>query len=363
MACVRSGPKDTTIQVPWNASKMQVGSGYVTHEGQAVASPFVPFTLPEPNPTDPDVVYEHVLISNEEEFQQEISSSMKAKISIFGVGLEAGFEQLRDINYNAKSITSILRCTVSHEPVVYRDIPQLHTSGSSLLGQAGGLARFAELYGDYFVAGHKSLSSLSAIITYTGSSRKQIDEFKGNLSAGKGIASIEGAAAYKQRAENSNLQHTIKWQSSGIALSLLTTSPGPEDVQRILRDYTSCKPKPQIALLKHYSLVDTRISRMEESVGAPYTYVEEVTKAKLEAQMIQTRWQNCHLLGANDVRDQVSGINRALAALQTSSKDWRETLAEHRGKLWRLKKRLDSMFEGESLIRGARLSSRSEWFR
>jgi hypothetical protein len=363
MTSIKSGPKDTTIQIPWDASKMQVGSGYVTHEGQAVASPFVPFTLAEPSSTDPDVVYEHILISNEEEFQQEISSSMRAKASIFGVGLEASFEQLRDINYNAKSVTSILRCTVSHEPVGYRDIPQLHTSASSLLEQAGGLARFAELYGDYFVAGYKSSSSLSAIITYTGSSRKQIDEFKGNLSAGKGIASIEGAAAYKQRAENSNLQHTIKWHSSGLALSLLTMDPGPDDVQRILKDYTSCKPKPQMALLKHYSLVDTRISRMEESGGPSYTNTEEIKKAELEAQTIQTRLQNCHLLGANDVRDQVSGINRALAALQTSSKAWRETLAEHRGKLWRLKKRLDLMLEGEKLITGARLSSRSEWFR
>lgn len=361
MAGGNSGSKETTIQIPWDASKMQVGSGYVAHECQAVASPFLPFTLAESNSTDPDVVYEHILISNEEEFQQEISSSMKAKASIFGVGLETSFEQLRDIKYNTKSITSILRCTVSYEPVRYRDVPQFHTSASSLLEQAGGPARFAESYGDYFVAGHKSSSILSAIITYTGSSRKQIDEFKGGLRSGKGIASVEGAAAYKQRAENSNLQHTIKWQSSGLALSLLTMDPGPVDVQRVLNNYTSCKPKPQIALLEHYSLVDNRISRMRESGSLPCT--EDIAEARLEAQKIQTRLQTCHLLGVNDVRDQVSDIDHALAALQTSSKAWKVTLAEHYGKLWRLKKRLDLMFEGERLITGAGLSSRRDWFR
>ncbi|KAH6863570.1 hypothetical protein B0T12DRAFT_478880 [Alternaria alternata] len=244
MAVGKHGSRDTTIQILWDASKMQIGSGYVAHEGQAVASPFLPFTLAEPSTTDPDVVYEHIIISNEEEFQQEISSSMKAKASIFGVGLEANFEQLRDIKYNAKSITSILRCSVSHEPVRYQGIPQFHPSASSLLEQAGGMARFTELYRDYFVAGHKSSSTLSAIITYTGSSRKQIDELKGGLSAGKGFASIEGAAAYKGRAETSSLQHTIKWQTSGLALSLLTMNPSPEDIQRVLEDYASCKPKP-----------------------------------------------------------------------------------------------------------------------
>ncbi|CAN9087540.1 unnamed protein product [Alternaria alternata] len=314
MAVGKHGSKDTAIQILWDASKMQIGSGYVAHEGQAVASPFLPFTLAEPSTTDPDVVYEHIIISNEEEFQQEISSSMKAKASIFGVGLEASFEQLRDIKYNAKSITS-----------------------------------------------HKSSSTLSAIITYTGSSRKQIDELKGGLSVGKGFASIEGAAAYKERAETSNLQHTIKWQTSGLALSLLTMNPSPEDIQRVLKDYASCKPKPQIALLEHYSLIENRISRMGESGGS--SHAEEIAEARLEAQKIQTRSQSCCLLGANDVKSQVAEVNRALAALPTSSKAWKETLAEHCGRLWRLRKRLDLMFEGEQLIKGASLSSRKEWFR
>ncbi|CAN9154533.1 unnamed protein product [Alternaria alternata] len=283
MAVGKHGSKDTAIQILWDASKMQIGSGYVAHEGQAVASPFLPFTLAEPSTTDPDVVYEHIIISNEEEFQQEISSSMKAKASIFGVGLEASFEQLRDIKYNAKSITS------------------------------------------------------------------------------KGFASIEGAAAYKERAETSNLQHTIKWQTSGLALSLLTMNPSPEDIQRVLKDYASCKPKPQIALLEHYSLIENRISRMGESGGS--SHAEEIAEARLEAQKIQTRSQSCCLLGANDVKSQVAEVNRALAALPTSSKAWKETLAEHCGRLWRLRKRLDLMFEGEQLIKGASLSSRKEWFR
>ena len=223
------------------------------------------------------------------------------------------------------------------------------------------MARFTELYGDYFVAGHKSSSTLSAIITYTGSSRKQIDELKGGLSVGKGFASIEGAAAYKERAETSNLQHTIKWQTSGLALSLLTMNPSPEDIQRVLKDYASCKPKPQIALLEHYSLIENRISRMGESGGS--SHAEEIAEARLEAQKIQTRSQSCCLIGANDVKSQVAEVNRALAALPTSSKAWKETLAEHCGRLWRLRKRLDLMFEGEQLIKGASLSSRKEWFR
>jgi hypothetical protein len=356
--------RDTTLQIAWEAGKMRVGAGYAMQERQIVASPFMDFddlSISNTNTTDPDVKYEHILVSSQEEFQQEISSSLKANATIFGIGLRATFDQLQDIQCNSRTMTSILRCTIDHEPTRFKSIPGMNSTAANILGQPNGSAEFKRIYGEYFISGFQESSTISAVITYKAASQQRLNEFKGGMEAGRGFASIESAAKYKDVAKNEDVQCTIKWQSSGIATHLLATDPSPKDIENVLKEYATCKPKKSVALLDHYSLIDNRVSRMAEADDLPGSI--ELTGATAKVETLQRKAEKCILVGAKSVKDQASEIGRTLGSLQLTSPESRRCLADQLACLWRLERRLAVMIEGERLIDSAKLSARDDSFR
>lgn len=355
--------QDTVLQVPWDAAKTWLVSGYSISDGQARASPFMDqekFTITEDDPTNTDVKYEHIMISNEEEYQQEIESSLKAKARIFGVGLKATFEQLRDIRCDSKSMTSVLRCSITHEPIRYIQRPMINSTASSLLKSDTGTVEFGEKYGEYFVAGYKKASSLVAIITYTASNNQQKNEFKSSLKAGKGIASVDMAAGYMDNAKQHKVHCSVKWQSSGIDLSLLTTYPGPEDIERIFKQVATCKPKKQTALLHHYSLIDINLPRTTTQLKLLSS--TEHAEAVASLLRLQNRAQQCRVVGVRDVQDQAIAIDQALKKTELLSQASKEDFAAQCGKLWRLERRLNLLLDGQTLVESAQRSARNDLF-
>lgn len=197
--------RDTTLQIPWEAGSMRIGAGYAIRERQIVASPFVNsdnVSISDTMTTDPDVKYEHIMVSNQEELQKEISSSLRAKATIFGIGLSAAFSQLQDIQCNSRTMTSILRCSIEHEPTRWRPSAGLSPTALKTLGDENGSAAFQKIYEEYFLSGYQQTSTILAIITYKADNRQKLNEFKGSMEAGKGLASIESAMKYKDLARS-----------------------------------------------------------------------------------------------------------------------------------------------------------------
>ncbi|KAF2814440.1 uncharacterized protein BDZ99DRAFT_517031 [Mytilinidion resinicola] len=204
---------ETTLQIPWDGAKMRLGRGYAADECQAVQSPFENYTAVGQD-ADPDVKYEYLMISNEEELQREISSFLSASASVLDIGIKTAFEQLQRLKCNSRAMTAVLRCTITHDPTNYGAPPLFSQSAEALLDSDPGY------------------------------------EFKGHLSVGKGIASVKGAARHQELAKKHNIQRSVSRQTTGIAPSSLKIGPETEDIETIFKQYAAFKPKPQIALLE-----------------------------------------------------------------------------------------------------------------
>lgn len=133
--------------------------------------------------TDPDVKYEYIAITSDEELQKEVNSSLNASASVSGIGIKAVFEQLHSIKCDSKTMTCIFRCTISHDPTTYDQTTRFKPSADALLELDP--AEFEQVHVNYFIAGHKKTSSLSTIFTYNASSKEQMSVFKDCFHVGR----------------------------------------------------------------------------------------------------------------------------------------------------------------------------------
>jgi len=74
------------LKVPWVAGRSKLGRGYTAFERQIVQSPLEDFTVVV-DQTKPDIKYEHIIISSEDELQREIDNTLDICASAFGIGI------------------------------------------------------------------------------------------------------------------------------------------------------------------------------------------------------------------------------------------------------------------------------------
>lgn len=350
---------DTALQIPWDISGMRLGRGYSIDEGQVRQPALNTFQVVDPG-YEPTIKYEYISIDNEEEMQREISSSLNASASIFGIGIKAAFEQFQDIKCSSRSMTTILRCTIVSGPFQYSNDPTFNQEASALLqANPPKIDQFLATYGSYFVAGYQKTSSLSAISTYSATDKDALDKFKGELNVGKGIASVGAVAGYQGIAKKHNVQCRTTWQSTGITPTHLVTDPKPETIVDILEKYAACKPQPQIALLEHYSLIDSRVPRSHVASSG----FDKIKRSMMDVLRIQNKSQEYSLRGAAIEGSQAYSIGSEIVALRPTTEAWEKQLGDFHAKLVRCEGQLAIWNERGMLIDFVERNARRDWFK
>jgi hypothetical protein len=350
---------ETALQIPWDISGMRLGRGYAIDEGQVRQSALNPFQVVDPG-CEPSIKYEYISINNKDEMQREINSSLNASASIFGIGIKAAFEQLQDMKCSSRSMTTILRCTIISGPIQYGNDPTFNQEASALL-QANypKIDEFLATYGNYFVAGYQKTSSLSAISTFSATDQSTLNKFKGELNVGKGVASVDAVAGFQQTAKKHNVQCRTTWQSTGIAPKYLVTDPTPETIVDIFHKYAACKPQPQVALLEHYSLINSRVPRSHIAASG----FERIKRSTMDALRIQNKAQECLLQGAAREESQASSIGREIVALRPTTEAWDTQLADLRSRLIECETRLGVWNARSLFIDFVEQNARRDWFK
>jgi hypothetical protein len=253
--------QDTTLIRPWTES-IELGRGFSSLEEQVLQSPFEPLVASEP-PTAPRVEYQHYDISSSDDSFHDFHAELKASGAVYGIGIQAKYDQSQLVECSATSMTKILRCTITHDltKVDGKSPPRLTDEAQRLLKSSA--TTFRRQYGDYYVAGYRRRSSYEAMLTFSAKSRQALQTFKGSLGVGQGFfvngkVNIDFASA----AEESNIRLAITLRSNGIHVPYLDTHPSPSTIEKMFKDFqTSTNPPHHTAFLQHYCLVDSRIDR------------------------------------------------------------------------------------------------------
>ncbi|CAN9228539.1 unnamed protein product [Alternaria alternata] len=278
---------------------MRLGRGYAIEEGQVRQSALNIFQVINPD-HEPNIKYEYISIDNEDEMQREINSSLNASASVFGIGIKAAFEQLQDIKCSSRSMTTILRCTIAQPPKI---------------------DQFLATYGSYFVAGYQKTSSLSAISTYNATDKDSLNKFKGDLNVGKGIASVNAVAGYRETAKKHNVQCRTTWQSTGITPTLVPRS----------------------------------------HIGS--SEFGKIKKTTMDALRVQSKLQECSLKGAAIEGSKAYSLGREVVTLRPTTEAWDTRLKYLQGELTALEGRLALWTERSQFVDFVERNARKDWFR
>jgi len=246
---------DTALQIPWDISGMRLGRGYAIEEGQVRQSALNIFQVINPD-HEPNIKYEYISIDNEDEMQREINSSLNASASVFGIGIKAAFEQLQDIKCSSRSMTTILRCTIVSGPFQYDKDPTFSQEAMTLLqAQPPKIDQFLATYGSYFVAGYQKTSSLSAISTYNATDKDSLNKFKGDLNVGKGIASVNAVAGYRETAKKTqcSVQNNLAkhWHHPNVSCNRPLARDDNRHIPKIYHMQTTASNRTARALFSH----------------------------------------------------------------------------------------------------------------
>ena len=88
---------DTTLRIPWSSGSTSIGHGYSAFESQYLLSPFEPFEV-KVEDAEPEVKYEQIDISSEEDLRREIGNTLDISASVFGIGIQTSFNQLQNLS-------------------------------------------------------------------------------------------------------------------------------------------------------------------------------------------------------------------------------------------------------------------------
>lgn len=349
-----TSPLDTILHVPWVSGSSKLGRGYAAEEQQAVQSALEDFTVLE-DQTEPDTKYEHVIITSEDELRREIGNTLDVCASVFGIGLQTAFTQLQSLSCTSKSLTAILRCVITHPVSTYQSSPKLTASAEILLGRDP--EQFRRVHGSHFVAGYVKRSTLSAVFVFAASNAATLSTLKGSVKAGKGIASVDMASRYQDLAEKEDVQCTITWETAGIRPAGLVSNPSPRDIEAIFKDLATHRAKPQVALLEHYCLIDSRALRLANQ----YPTTCSVKAGLMDALQLYNKARDCCLKAAILLGDSALAVGRRLSALRPSHENFDIELAKCLKSLGQLEKELGVLKAREIVLIGAEKNARLDF--
>ncbi|HYX51951.1 MAG TPA: hypothetical protein VE783_00765 [Candidatus Limnocylindrales bacterium] len=239
--------------IPWGES-FRNGAGLNAVTGNLTGSALQPFEPVQRGGKTSVMHYEFV--SNQSEYEREISASTSGKYNIEGIDVSASASYLTKIKYSETSVTLIAKYRSEFAEYALADKYNLTTEAARLMESDP--AKFRAAFGDYFLAGAKSGSWFTATYVCSSSDASNMQEFKASfaLDAPK-VFSAEGAASFKEKAEKLNISVAYDVFAYGHTGTLPPKPKTPDEVIAVLDWFQQHEsPVAVRGYLEHYSVLN-----------------------------------------------------------------------------------------------------------
>jgi len=337
-------------EISWTSDHLRLGVGYSVI-GRELKAPAL-----EPFKADPDlssktarnVTSKLYTIEDQSTLDNTIKVSVSVTAPIEGVGVEVSASYLSHLKVSETRMCMIIETTIEDPPQLANGPFKLTEEAKEYL-KAKGPTSFLEKYGDYFVYGHRSHARFVATCQFSASTKETLDQFKASLSIGvKDIAKISSELEASLASAKSHIStiieiHAIGYDNSGDASILANTKEIVTSYNKFQQHFSTV---PYVALLRHYSTVDSTIA----PPGAEFVeYAPELTATYQRAYMLQTRVISLPFVQAKPLADQISSVVRQLQNISVDKKDWKNQLepvkkdlenCQNQFELWRLRLQL-----------------------
>ncbi len=253
--------------LPWGDA-FDIGLGLNAVTGEVLGA-----AIKKPNIKDEEVKssqYYYHFISTEAELEQQIEVSAKGKYNMDGVNLSASASYLNQIKFSETSITLIAHYSSTFSGYDEADKYELTDEALKLIEDKD---KFREIYGDYFVAGHRRGSRFTAVFRCETKSASQLHKFRATVGADTpDVFSAEGSVKFKNAATENDVNISIKVEAVGYKGVLPAVPEDPEGIIKLLEWFKENElGVPVRAKLYHFSQLYSGFSA--EVPIAPATFV------------------------------------------------------------------------------------------
>ncbi|GAA5836022.1 hypothetical protein JCM11251_006628 [Rhodosporidiobolus azoricus] len=168
------------------ATKLQLGVGLHILSGKtAPASPFEPgsLVLPPVSKVTRHAEFAFSKLRTTSDVKTVIDSKVKARAPIKGIPVAVTASYLREVKVSETEMVTLLDTTYDTLPQIVADnVPKFTSEAQALLDSDP--HKFAERYGDYFVAGYSCRAHLTGVATHRASDKEELNKFAIQLQAG-----------------------------------------------------------------------------------------------------------------------------------------------------------------------------------
>jgi V8-like Glu-specific endopeptidase len=342
---------NTTVEGPWRKD-YQLGTGVDAITGQLRASAVEPFKITPHKAQNPRYFYS--LISSSSDMQSIISSSVKGSYNLEGIKVSASTSFIDELTVSELSMTLFAQISVEESEYSVAEKYKLSVTPA---------ADFRHKYGDYFLAGYRSASSLYVMYQCRFTSTEQRSKFAAALSAEvPEVFSTEGSAAFEKVKKEHNASVTLRIVAQGTS-GPIPDAPSsgwtPETVVSVLLPWfnKSQALAPLDVLLMHYSLIDPTISA--EVPIAPDTFAK---LNYLYGQFWQARamFKTCPQFGLRLVNDTFNRLRTDVESHQINLPSDLPMLQRLTGETLGLQKTLDEILNRQTFYTQVLAAARTE---
>jgi len=306
-------------EVPWG--RLRVGDGYDIVTGQAVPSALRPFQLPVDQPPQ-YFDFDSAVVETARDVENAVGLSTGISATFFKDGVEASARYLQSVTYSGTSLTTVVRVARICPDTIYDNKPTLTAEAEEVLRK--GASQFFEEYGQYFVCGHRSQSTLIATLTHTAASSEQLKHFKSQLGVNYQIASVDTAADLMHKASSCGITTTIKIYMGGYYGPSSAKSLTRQELVPALDDFLANRdkhtPNPHTALLEHYCWVDSRLKMSSLRVPSAHD------KALRKCLALEVQCRSSSLQCMKELQPRVNCQRSQVLAIESGKGDWQTEL-------------------------------------
>lgn len=300
----------TVVGQPWQPS-YKPGLGVDAVTGQLRASAVKPFTVTPSTTQNPEFMYS--FIQAESDVQSLISASLKGSYNIEGITVSASTSFLDELAVSDLAVTLVAE--VSVEDGQYSLAPSYELAVEPGPG-------FREKYGDYFVAGYRSGSSLYVTYQCRFTSTEQRTKFSAAVAAEvPQVFSTEGSSAFEKVASEHGANVSIHITARGVKGSFPDPPSGSTwtaetIVSTLLPWFNGAQtPAPLESYLMAYRMIDPSISG--EVPISPDVF-SQVGYLYGQFWLARSRVKTCPEFGKKLVDDPFRRLEKDLEAYQSS---------------------------------------------
>jgi hypothetical protein len=348
-------------QIPWDPA-MELGVGYEIDKFQIVQSALTDLKTTQSAPKQvADVQFQSHVVRSEEELISQIDVSAGASGSVTPLfSLEASSAFLRSIKCNSTTMTTIIRCTITSCSQETLSSCRLTKDAEKCLKKPvfgkKTPEKFLNRYGQYYVWGKVSESTLVAICTHTATSKEKLEKFKSKLGGNYNFTMLEAVVDFMRKATSSKIDTKINVNMTGSGTAAVSESLSATAFEKVLKGFLENHvPVPRAAILKHYSYLDQRLPKPQVRFIIP----PAITEAYQSCLDLEVRSRSCSMDKAKEILPKLADVRKELSGVRPSMDGWEKDVSTLHDKLLALKADMDKFFEVKALLQQTKSASTS----